>query len=106
MATDPGLVGYFSQGTLHALHVWGGPVGAAFTLGMGYFLVGKHRRLKLDEILAGVGLALWIVVDRISDNLFGADLVKVWSVRGVLIVVMAIAYAFARSKWHIEEQEA
>jgi YjbE family integral membrane protein len=108
MATDPGLIGVFSEATLHALHIWGGPVGGLLVLGMGYILVGRHRRLKLDEVLAGVALVLWIIVDRIGDSLYGGtnpDLMKVWGVRGALLVVMAGAYAFCRNKWHIEEQK-
>jgi YjbE family integral membrane protein len=109
MATDPALVGWFSESTLHTLHVWGGPVGAAIVLALGYFIVSRHRSLKLDEILAGVGLVIWVIVDRISDGLFGGanpDLVKIWSVRGALLVVLIVIYGICRSKWHIEEQEA
>ena len=40
MATDPGLVGVFSEATLHTLHVWGGPVGGLIVLGAGLL----HRR--------------------------------------------------------------
>ena len=56
---------------LHQLHIWGGPVGGLIVLGVGYIMVGKHRRLILDEILAGVALLIWIVVDRVSDSMFG-----------------------------------
>ena len=109
MATDPALASVFSESTLHALHVWGGPVGGAFVLIMGYILVGRHRSLKLDEILAGVALAIWIVVDRISDSFFGGahpDLAKIWGIRGVLVLVLIVAYAICRSHWHIEENRA
>jgi YjbE family integral membrane protein len=109
MATDPVLAKYLSEGTMHALHIWGGPVGAAIVLGVGYFLVRRHRALMLDEILAGVGLVAWIVVDRISDAAFGGanpDLAKIWGVRGALIVAMAIAYVICRKKWHVEKLEA
>jgi len=108
MATDPALVGFFSDSTLHTLHVWGGPVGAIFVLAMGYIMVGRHRSLVLDEILAGVALIVWIIVDRISDSLYGGtspDLTKIWSVRGGLLVVLIVAYAFARKQWHVEEQK-
>src|SRR6188768_2705092 len=85
MATDPGLVGVFSEATLHTLHVWGGPVGGLIVLGAGYLIVGRHRPLKLDEILAGVALVIWIIVDRISENVLGAnaDPLKIWGIRGV-----------------------
>ena len=109
MATDPALASVFSESTLHALHVWGGPVGGAFVLIMGYILVGRHRSLKLDEILAGVALVIWIVVDRISDSVFGGahpDLAKIWGIRGVLVLVLIVAYAICRSHWHIEENRA
>ena len=74
----------------------------------GYFIVGRHRRLILDEILAGVALVLWTIVDRINDNMFGGvspDTAKIWMVRGGLVVAMVIAYAIARNVWHVERQE-
>src|SRR5882672_552621 len=80
MATDPALNGWLSEPVLHQLHIWGGPVGGIIVVGMGYILVGKHRRLMLDEILAGVALLIWIVVDRMNDSLFGGpnlDLLKI-----------------------------
>src|SRR5882672_6851994 len=109
MVTDSALGGWFSEPVLHQLHIWGGPVGGLIVMGLGYIIVGKHRRLILDEILAGVALVLWIIVDRIGDGIYGGanpDLVKTWIVRGVLLVVMIGIYAFCRSKWHVEEQEA
>ena len=75
---------------------------------MGYIIVGRHRRLILDEILAGVALVLWTIVDRINDNMFGGvppDTAKIWMVRGGLVVAMAVAYAIARNVWHVERQE-
>ena len=107
MATDPGLVGVFSEATLHTLHVWGGPVGGLIVLGAGYFIVGRHRSLKLDEILAGVALVVWIIVDRISEGVLGAnaDPLKIWGIRGVLMLLMIGAYILARKQWHVEEQE-
>ena len=108
MAADSALNGWFSEPVLHQLHIWGGPVGGIFVIGMGYILVGKRRRLILDEILAGVALLVWIVVDRVNDGLFGGanpDLLKIWSVRGALFAVMVVAYAVARNQWHIEQEE-
>jgi len=100
MATDPVLAGWFGDAALHSLHLWGGRIGGLLVLGVGYVLVGRHRRLKMDEILAGVALVLWIIVDIATESLFGGpspDLVKIWSTRGVLLVVMIIGYAIARS---------
>ena len=106
--TDPALNGWFSEAVLHQLHIWGGPVGGFIVLGLGYIIVGQHRRLILDEILAGIALLIWIIVDRVSDSMFGGadpDVVKIWMVRGVLILVMSVAYAVARKQWHVEEQK-
>src|SRR5204862_279522 len=58
MVNDVVLNGWFSAPVLHQLHVWGGPVGGIIVVGMGYILVGRHRRLILDEILAGVALLI------------------------------------------------
>src|SRR3989440_1604648 len=105
MVKDAALNGWLSEPILHQLHTWGGPVGGIFVLGMGYILVGKHRRLILDEILAGVALLIWIVVDRVSESLFGGadpDLLKTWTVRAVLLAVLIVAYTIARKQWHVE----
>ncbi len=71
MVTDPALNGWFSEPVLHQLHIWGGPVGGIIVLGLGYIIVGRHRRLILDEILAGVALLVWIVVERVNETLYG-----------------------------------
>lgn len=104
MATDPALVGWFSDATLHTLHMWGGRVGSVIVMLAGYIIVGKHRKLQLDEILAGVGLLIWIAGDIVIEQMFGGanpDLIKIWASRGVLLVVMLIGYGIARSQWAI-----
>jgi YjbE family integral membrane protein len=108
MVTDPALNGWFTEPVLHQLHIWGGPVGGLIVLGLGYIIVGQHRRLILDEILAGVALVIWVIVDRISDSMFGGanpDLVMIWSVRGGLLLVMIVLYAIARSMWHVDKEK-
>lgn len=108
MVSDVYLPGHLSDGVLHALHIWGGPIGALIVVAYGYIAVGRHRRLVLDEILAGAAVILWIVVDRINDGMFGGtspNLVGIWSVRLALVVAMVVAYAAARSRWHVERAE-
>jgi YjbE family integral membrane protein len=108
MATDPALTDWFSPPVLNWLHIWGGPIGGIIVLVAGYILVGRRRRLILDEILAGVALLIWIVVDRVNDGLFGGanpDLVKIWSVRGATFAAMIVVYAIARNLWHVEEEK-
>jgi predicted tellurium resistance membrane protein TerC len=33
------------------------------------------------------------------------DLAKIWTVRGVLLLVLIAAYVLARKQWHVEKQE-
>jgi len=109
MATDPSLARVFGEATLHVLHDWGGPVGGLIVIGIGYVMVRRHRRLYLDEILAGVALVIWIVVDRVSDDLFGGakpDLLKIWGIRGALTVALIVAYIVCRKRWHVERKKA
>ena len=83
-------------------------MGGILVIVMGYILVSRHRRLILDEILAGVALLIWILVDRVNDTLFGGvhpDLVRIWTVRGAAFALMIVGYAVARRQWHIEHKE-
>jgi YjbE family integral membrane protein len=116
MAADAALAGWVNDSVLHQLHIWGGPIGAIIVIAAGYIMVGKHRRLMLDEVLAGVALLIWIAVERVIDNLIvganpdllkisNSDLLKIWSVRGAVFGVMVVAYALARNRWHIEQEE-
>lgn len=109
MDTDPFLTRFFTSATLHEMHAWAGPLGGLIVLGIGYVLVRRHRRLYIDEIMAGIGLVLWIVVDRVSDSLFGGatpDLTAIWTVRGVVVALMAVVYMVCRRVWHVEKMEA
>jgi YjbE family integral membrane protein len=98
MATDPAVAGWVSPALQHTLHDWGGPVGALLVVAAGYIAVRANRALQLDELLAGAGLLVWIVVDRVANAMFGDDLTKVWGARGVMILLMVIVYAAARSR--------
>jgi YjbE family integral membrane protein len=98
MASDPAVVGWTTSAVHHALHDWGGPVGALLVVGAGYVAVRAHRALHLDEIMAGAGLVIWIAVDRIADAVFAGDVVKIWISRGVVLVLMIVVYAVARMR--------
>jgi len=108
MVKDAILAGWLSAPVLQLLHTWGGPVGGIIVMVAGYVLVGRHRRLILDEILAGIALLIWIAVELVNDSLFGGanpDLLKLWGVRAGLLAVLIVAYVFARSQWHQEHAE-
>lgn len=107
--TDPFLTSFFTEATLHEMHAWAGPLGGLIVVGIGYAMVRRHRRLYLDEILAGVGLVLWIIMDRLTDSLFGGanpDLAAIWEVRGALFVTLVIIYVVCRRVWHVEKIKA
>lgn len=107
--TDPFLTSFFTEATLHEMHAWAGPLGGLIVIGVGYMLVRRHRRLYLDEVLAGVGLVLWIVMDRLTDSLFGGanpDLTAIWEIRGALFVTLVIIYVVCRRVWHVEKIKA
>lgn len=103
MATDIALGGWVGEPVLHQLHAWGGRIGGLIVMGAGYLMVRKHRALTLDEILAGVGLLIWIAVDIVIVRLFSGpnpDVFMIWSTRGVLVVVLIAGYAIVRHRSH------
>ena len=103
MATDPAVIGWVSEATAHQLHLWGGRIGALIVIGAGYVIVRRHRPLILDEILAGVGLVIWIVGDIVTEHLYGGaspDLSKIWMARGIIFLVLLVGYAVIRSRSH------
>src|SRR5438874_830854 len=108
MFKDDVLAAWFSDSVMHQLHNWGGPVGGIIVIAAGYILVRQHRRLMLDEVIAGVALLIWVVLERVNETLFGGhspDLAKIWSLRGAVFAVMVAAYALARNQWHIEREK-
>jgi YjbE family integral membrane protein len=99
MATDPVLAGWINPGLLETIHSWGGPLGGIIVVLAGYLMVGRHRSLHLDEILAGVGLLVWIVADLAATRYFGgqSDALHIWGVRGLVILVLIVAYMMIRN---------
>ena len=107
MATDPFIVGRVSEATAHSLHAWAGPIGAVIVVGVGMFLVRRHRPFHLDETMAAIGLGVWIA----GDLLIGAiipenEALKVWLARGVIAIVLVIGYALSRSRRPVEAEKA
>jgi YjbE family integral membrane protein len=101
MATDPAVVGWLGESTAHGLHAWAGRAGALIVAAIGLFLVRRHRKhLELEEILACVGLVVWIIGDIVLDKLFGGSpemLTQFWIGRGVIFFVLLGGYVMARS---------
>jgi hypothetical protein len=93
------MPGLLAPNALEVIHTWGGPVGALFVVAVGYVIVGRHRRLVLDEVLAGIGLMIWIVADIATAQYFGghADPLALWGVRGAVLLALIVAYALVRT---------
>jgi len=100
MATDPAVASWVSEATLHAIHSWGGRLGAVIVVAAGYWLVRKHRPLAFDELFAGVALLFWITVAVFAEHLFSAEAehYKIWIARGVVFAVITAAYFVARGR--------
>jgi YjbE family integral membrane protein len=99
MATDPAVPGWLVPAVLDQVHTWAGPFGAALVIIAGYVMVSRHRSLHLDEILAGIGLIVWVAADMAAARYFGghADALATWGVRGAVLLVLIVAYAIVRS---------
>ncbi len=98
LSTDPALVGWIGEAAAHLLHPWAGRAGALIVVGAGLFLVGRKRRLTVEDMLAGIALAIWVAAD-IGVAHFIADtaILLRWLLRGALAVVLAAGYMALRS---------
>lgn len=103
MATDPAVSRWLAEHTVETVHTWGGPIGGIIVMAAGYWIVRKHRSLEFDELFAGVALAIWIIVNYVSERMYAVDAeYKVWIARGILAVVLIVAYFVARSRRPVE----
>ncbi len=97
MMTDPFVLGLIGEAAGH-LHAWAGRAGALFVVFFGLYLVGRHRRLTVEDALAAVGLVIWLAADVGIAHFFdpGAMLMR-WVARGVLAAALAAGYFALRS---------
>jgi YjbE family integral membrane protein len=94
MATDPAVIGWVGDA-------------AIIVVGLGMLIVRRHRPFHLDEIMAAIGLAVWIAGDIVIEaTIPEADAVKIWLARGVIAVVLTVGYAISRSRRQVEAEKA
>ena len=98
LSTDPALLDWIGEAAAYLLNPWAGRAGALIVVGTGLFLVGRKRRLAVEDILAGIALVIWLATDIVIAH-FIADTAFMlrWLVRGAVIVVLAVGYAVLRS---------
>ncbi len=98
LSTDPALIGWIGEEAAHLLHPWAGRAGALIVVGVGLFLVGRKRRLTLEDALAGIALLIWLAVDiGIAHFIAETAILPRWLARGALVVVLAVGYMALRS---------
>jgi YjbE family integral membrane protein len=97
LSTDPALLGWIGEAA-HLLHPWAGRAGALIVVGIGLFLVGRKRRLTVEDALAGIALVIWLSADiGIAHFIADTAILLRWLARGALAVVLAAGYVTLRS---------
>jgi YjbE family integral membrane protein len=105
LSTDPALLAFLSETAAH-LHPWAGRAGALIVVGLGLIMIGRYRRLTVEDALAGVGLLIWLAAD-IGIEHFIADtaILLRWLARGAVAVVLAAGYVTLRSRRPLGREE-
>jgi YjbE family integral membrane protein len=105
LSTDPALLGFLGETAAH-LHPWAGRAGALIVVGFGLIMIGRYRRLTVEDALAGVGLLIWLAAD-IGIEHFIADtaILLRWLTRGAVAVVLAAGYVTLRSRRPLGREE-
>jgi YjbE family integral membrane protein len=107
MATDPAVIGWLGEASAHHLHSWAGRAGAVFVVGLGLLLVRRHRPFQPDEILAAIGLLIWVAGDILIEAIVPAtQVLTLWAARGVIALVLAIGYKLSLSRRQMGAQKA
>jgi len=100
MATDPAVIGWLGEATAHHLHAWAGRAGAVVVVGLGLLLVRRHRPFQPDDVMAAIGVAVWIIGDILLEaTVPETEALKLWTARGAIAVVLAVGYAVSRRRY-------
>jgi YjbE family integral membrane protein len=99
MITDPAVAGWIGQAAVQTWHPWAGRAGAIVVVGLGLLLVRRQRPLVVEDMLAGIGLIMWLAGDVAINHVTSEDeLLRRWLARGVMAVVLAFGYAATRNR--------
>jgi YjbE family integral membrane protein len=105
LSTDPALLGFLGETATH-LHLWAGRAGALIVVGLGLIVVGRKRRLTVEDVLAGVSLVIWLGADVGIEHLIADTAVAMrWLVRGAVATLLAVGYKALRSRRRLGGEE-
>ncbi len=98
ISTDPALAGFIGPAAAHHMESWAGRAGAVFVLGFGLIRVSHHRRLTVEDVLAGVGLGLWLACDAaIAYFVAEPGGLPHWGLRIGVLALLGFGYIALRS---------
>jgi YjbE family integral membrane protein len=98
ISTDSALTDFIGPPAAHLLETWAGRAGALLVLAIGLFRVSRRRRLIVDDVLAGVGLLIWLGADVVTAAFIaeGAVLTR-WMIRAGVLLLLVLGYFGLRS---------
>jgi YjbE family integral membrane protein len=98
ISTDPAVAGFIGPAATHYMETWAGRAGALLVLGFGLIRVARRRRLTVEDVLAGVGLVIWLAADPGIVYLTAETAVVArWAMRAVVFALLAFGYFALRS---------
>lgn len=97
-STDPALAEFIGRAAADHMETWAGRAGALLVVGFGLIRVGRRRRLTVEDVLAGVGLLIWLGADIAIAYLIPETAPATrWATRGAVFVLLAAGYFALRS---------
>jgi len=98
LSTDPALDSWIGDAAAGQLHPWAGRAGALIVVGLGLVMVGRRRRLTVEDALAGVGLLIWLAADIGIEHFITETAIPLrWLTRCAVAIVLAVGYVTLRS---------
>jgi YjbE family integral membrane protein len=106
ISTDPAVAGIVGHAAAGQLETWAGRAGALLVLGIGLARVHRRRRLTVEDVLAGVGLSIWLAADiGIAHFIAETAVLMRWTTRAAVLLLLALGYAALRSGRAVGREE-
>jgi len=106
VSTDPAFAAFIGPAASGHMQSWAGRAGALLVVGFGLIKVGRRRRLTVEDVLAGVGLLIWLGADMAIAYLIPETAVLTrWATRGGVFLLLAAGYFALRSGRAVGREE-